>query len=195
MLSSDIGESPLLRDLLSRTLAYLQKDEPVHTVLEKGALPVIILADELGRDSDVAIVQALFGLSLAQTELIVDLAQAFRQMGFQISVDIVQLLPSSPACGPRPMEPPQPRMMVLEQAIGVLRATVEELTGQAEHPRDLTHFHSLKAARATYQAVIALLEPVTDMIGPEEALQKVYLRGIIQACENATLLLCQVGQR
>ncbi len=84
--------------------------------------------------------------------------------------------------------------MNLEQAIGVLQATVEELEEQLGQPRDLFHFHLGMAARSTYQAALQLLDPVRDMVGPEVRLQRVYLGGIATACENVAQLLRQVGE-
>ena len=52
--------------------------------------------------------------------------------------------------------------MNLEQATGLIRATMDELKEQLERPRDLDHYHTVRAARSTYQALQACLEGIAQ---------------------------------
>ena len=74
-------------------------------------------------------------------------------------------------------------------SIGLIRAALEDMKEQLEHPQDLFHYHSTMAAQRIYQMVLTCLEPVKDMIGPEVRLQRTYLEGIAQACELVAQLV------
>jgi hypothetical protein len=83
--------------------------------------------------------------------------------------------------------------MDLEQAIGVIQAAMSDLAEQLARPRDLLHFHQVRAAHSTYQVLLGLLTPVRDLIGPEIGLQRAYLEGMAGTCEGVAALLRQAG--
>jgi hypothetical protein len=76
-----------------------------------------------------------------------------------------------------------------ERAIDLITAELADLAEQLERPRDLLQFHSDRAAQATYQAVLAVLEPVRNMVGAEVPYQRAYLDGVITACQRVAYLL------
>lgn len=82
--------------------------------------------------------------------------------------------------------------MDLEQAIGVIQAEMSELAEELARPRDLLHFHQVRAAHSTYQVLLGLLTLVRDLTGPEIGLQRAYLEGIAGTCESVAPLLRQV---
>lgn len=84
--------------------------------------------------------------------------------------------------------------MNLQQVKELIEAERENLAEQMAHPRNLFHFHAARAADSTYQALLALTEPVRNMIGVELPLQRTYLREIAEACERVALLLRQVEE-
>lgn len=81
-----------------------------------------------------------------------------------------------------------------ERAIDLMAAELADLAQQLERPSDLLQFHSNRAAQATYQALLAVLEPVRNMVGPEVPLQRTYLNGVIAACERAVYYLREPEQ-
>lgn len=84
--------------------------------------------------------------------------------------------------------------MNLQQVKELIEAERENLAEQMAHPRNLFHFHSARAADSTYQVLLALTEPVRNIIGVELPLQRTYLREIAEACERVALLLRQVEE-
>jgi hypothetical protein len=76
-----------------------------------------------------------------------------------------------------------------------IAAELADLANQLERPTDLLQFHSNRAAQATYQALLAVLEPVRNMVGPELPFQRAYHNGVITACERAVYLLREPEHR
>ena len=70
-----------------------------------------------------------------------------------------------------------------------IATALADLAESLERPPDLLQFHSTRAAQATYQALLAVLEPVRNMVGPELPLQRAYLDGVITACQRVAYLL------
>ena len=81
-----------------------------------------------------------------------------------------------------------------ERAMGLMAGELADLAQQMERPTDLHQFHSLRAAQATYQALLAVLEPVRNMVGPEVPFQRAYLNGVITACQRVADLLREPEQ-
>ena len=75
-----------------------------------------------------------------------------------------------------------------------MAAELADLAEQVERPNDLLQFHSSRASQATYQALLAVLEPVRNMVGPEVPYQRAYLDGVIAACERVAYLLREPAQ-
>ena len=79
--------------------------------------------------------------------------------------------------------------MQTSRAMDRMAAELADLAEQLERPENLLQFHSSRAAQATYQALLAVLEPVRNMVGPEVPFQRAYLDGVITACERVVYLL------
>jgi hypothetical protein len=81
-----------------------------------------------------------------------------------------------------------------ERGIDLITAELAGLAEQLGRPTDLLQFHSNRGSQATYQALLAVLDPVRNMVGPEVPFQRAYLDGVISACERVAYLLREPEQ-
>lgn len=84
--------------------------------------------------------------------------------------------------------------MSSERAMDGIVAELADLAEQLERPTDLFQFHSTRAVQATYQALLAVIYPVRNMVGPEVPYQRAYFDGIIAACQRVASYLSEADE-